>query len=149
MIDLPVSPALFWFLIGIGFYALELALPGFIIFFFGIGAWCSALAAYALDISLSVQLIIFIVMSLISLLALRSTLKKIFSGDTKAGTDTTDLASSAATGVVTEKIMPPAKGTIKYAGTFWQASAEEPVEVGTVVEIVEQQDLLVKVRRVQ
>jgi len=34
--------ALLWFLLGLGVMALELVLPGFVIIFFGIGAWITA-----------------------------------------------------------------------------------------------------------
>ena len=37
-------PVLFWFLFGIFCLVLELVMPGFFIFFFGLGAWCAALA---------------------------------------------------------------------------------------------------------
>jgi len=40
-----MSPALIWFLIGIGFLIAELALPGFVLIFFCLGSWVAALAA--------------------------------------------------------------------------------------------------------
>ena len=62
-----ISPILAWFLVGIAFFVFELAVPGFIIFFFGIGAWCTALAVYLSDVPLSGQLVVFLVTSLITL----------------------------------------------------------------------------------
>ena len=37
------KPELVWFIAGLGLFLLELVLPGFVIFFFGIGAWVTAL----------------------------------------------------------------------------------------------------------
>lgn len=145
---MPVPSWLIWFLFGVAFYVLELAFPGLIIFFFGIGAWCTAFALFFLDISLSVQLGIFIITSLLSMFALRSVLKKIFLGDRKTEGEVLPMFAPAS-GVVVEAIVPPAEGKVKYSGSYWQACADEPVEEGTVVEIVEQKDLLVKVRPAQ
>jgi len=36
-------PELFWFILGLGLFLLELVIPGLIIFFFGLGAWVTAL----------------------------------------------------------------------------------------------------------
>ena len=146
MIELPISPILTWFLLGIALFSIELAIPGFIIFFFGIGAWCTALGVYILDLSLTGQLILFLITSLISLIALRSYLKNVFLGEVKEEPDSVTLDPAPSTGTVTAAITPPAEGEIKYAGSFWRASAEEQIAVGTVVEVVEQNDLLVKVR---
>lgn len=74
-----LSPVLIWFLLGIGFFVAELILPGFIMFFFGIGAWCVAAVLAMAGLSLNTQLSVFLVSSLISLFLLRSWLRSIFS----------------------------------------------------------------------
>ncbi len=140
-----ISPILAWFLTGILFFATELALPGFIVFFFGIGAWCVALALWIVDLSLSAQLGVFIVSSLVSLLLLRSWLRGVFAGRTLEEDDSTSVEPTAATGVVTRDILPPAEGQVKFGGSFWRAVADEKIGRGTVVSIVEQKDLLVRV----
>ena len=146
---MPVSPVLAWFLVGIACYVVELALPGFIIFFFGIGAWCVALVLAITDVSLSQQLIIFIVCSLITLALLRSRLRSVFSGGALEQDDSVNVDSAQATGTVTEVIIPPALGQVKYGGTFWRAGADEEITVGTVVEIVGKKDLTVNVRALE
>lgn len=142
---LSFSPVLLWFLAGILFFALELVLPGLIVFFFGIGAWCTALTVYLLPMSLSSQLLVFLVASLLALLLLRSTLKKIFLGRKLEVDAMEDATLSGATGEVIEDILPPATGKIKYSGSFWQATAERPLVKGTVVRILEKSNLTVKV----
>jgi membrane protein implicated in regulation of membrane protease activity len=50
------------------------------------------------------------------------------------------------TGTVTDAIRPPAAGRVKYGGSFWSAVADEEIAEGNVVDIVEKNDLTVKVR---
>ena len=54
-----MSAPTLWFLLGFVFFAAELFLPGFIMVFFGVGAWAAALAA-GLGADLALALIIFI-----------------------------------------------------------------------------------------
>ena len=143
---MPISPVLVWFLVGIACYVIELALPGFIIFFFGIGAWCVAVVLAITDVSLTQQLIIFLTASLVTLGLLRSRLRSVFLGDKLEQDDSVNIDSSRTIGTVSEAVIPPAMGQVKYGGTFWRAAADEKIAVGTVVEIVEKKDLTVKVR---
>lgn len=140
-----LSPILFWFLVGISFLALELVLPGLIIFFFGIGAWCTAMVLYFLPMPLSDQLLVFLASSLLALLLLRSTLAKIFLGRTHNVDTVVGGIPFGATGEVIEDIVPPAIGTIKYSGSFWQAKADETLVKGTIVYILEKSNLTLKV----
>ncbi len=140
-----ISPVLAWFLVGIACYVVELALPGFIIFFFGIGAWCVAVVLAITDVSLTWQLIIFLAGSLVTLGLLRSRLRSIFSGGALEQDDSVNVDSTRATGTVTEAIVPPAMGQVKYGGTFWRAAADEEIAPGTVVDIVKKKDLTVQV----
>ena len=146
---MPISPVLAWFLVGIACYVIELALPGFIIFFFGIGAWCVALVLAMTDVSLTVQLVIFLACSLVSLGLLRSWVQSVFLGNALEQDDSVNVDSAPAIGTVTEAIVPPAMGRIKYGGSFWRAEADEEIEEGTVVDIVEKKDLIVKVRALE
>ncbi len=141
-----ISPVLAWFLVGIACYAIELALPGFIIFFFGVGAWCVALVLAMTDVSLTVQLIIFLVCSLITLGLLRSWVRSVFLGSALEEDDSVNVDSAPATGVVTEAIVPPATGRVKYGGSSWKAVADEAIAEDIVVVIMEKKDLTVKVR---
>ncbi|MCL2457275.1 MAG: NfeD family protein [Desulfobulbus sp.] len=146
MPPLPVfSPVLIWFLAGIVFLALELALPGLVVFFFGVGAWCAALAFALYPVPLAGQFMVFLAASLLSLLLFRSTFKKVFLGR-KLDTDAMEGGMSpGSTGEVIADILPPALGTVKYAGSFWKATADVPLVKGTVVRIVEKINLTVKV----
>ncbi len=141
-----VSPVLIWFLLGIAFFVIELVLPGFVLFFLGIGAWCVAAVLAVLDVPLTAQLLIFLVCSLLSLILLRSRLKSVFMGKSSEEADSVNVDSAPTTGVVTDAIIPPADGRVKYGGSFWRAVADEPIAAGAVVLIVEKKDLIIKVR---
>jgi len=140
-----MSPVLLWFLSGVAFFLVELALPGFILFFFGLGAWCTAAVLSLFSCPLSTQLIIFLLTSLVTLILLRSWLRDAFLGSSRLQEDSVNVEPVAATAVVVEDILPPAHGRVKYGGSFWQAEAGEPITVGTTVRVVEQKNLLVKV----
>jgi membrane protein implicated in regulation of membrane protease activity len=144
-----ISPVLAWFLAGIACFVVELVQPGFIIFFFGIGAWCTALLLVFTDVSLSAQLIVFLICSLCTLGLLRSKLQTVFFGGTTREDDSVNVDPGAATGLVTSAILPPAEGQVKYGGSFWRAVADEPIGENTVVSIVEQQNLIVRVRALE
>ncbi|MCK4689902.1 MAG: NfeD family protein, partial [Candidatus Marinimicrobia bacterium] len=73
-----LKPELIWFLLGLVMLLMEFVLPGLIIFFFGVGACIVALICLILPISLNLQLVIFIISSVILLLTLRKWLKGIF-----------------------------------------------------------------------
>lgn len=139
------SPVLVWFLVGIVFLALELLLPGLIVFFFGLGAWSVALLLPLVPMSLAVQLLVFLGASLLLLLVLRSFVKKIFLGRTLDKDAMDRNQPLEGTGEVIEDIVPPALGKIKYSGSFWQATADQPLMKGTAVRILEKNNLTVKV----
>ena len=145
MPSIEFSPVLLWFLAGIVFLALELLLPGLIVFFFGLGAWCAALVLFLVPMSLATQPLVFLASSLLLLLVLRSFVKKIFLGRTleKDAMESAQLVEGI--GEVIEDIRPPALGKIKYSGSFWQASAEQPLLQGTTVRILEKNNLTIKV----
>ena len=140
-----MSPVLIWFILGIAFFVVELILPGFIVFFFGLGAWCTALVQYAHPLPLSGQLMVFLGASLVTLLLLRAWLRSVFLGASRREDDSITVEPDRGTGTVVEDIVPPASGRVKYGGTFWRAEAQQPIPSGTVVRIVAQKDLLVQV----
>lgn len=138
-------PGLMWLSIGVTFFVLEMAVPGFILFFFGLAAWLTALGCYYFPWSVSTQLAVFLVLSLVCFFGLRGIVGKVFIGDKKDEEPDSILAKGGEKCVVSVGIEPPAEGQVKFAGTFWRAEASEAIEEGEVVEIVEQKDLLITV----
>ena len=69
-------PEIFWFILGLGLFLLELVMPGFIIFFFGLGAWITALVCLIGNPGTNLQIIIFALSSAVLLIALRRIIQK-------------------------------------------------------------------------
>ncbi len=146
-----IDPGLYWLIIGVMLFFLELALPGFVLFFFALGALITALAAWLFSISVVWQLGLFIAASLLSLFTLRNFIQKRFLGseDTEIeGVDETEIAVPGKQGMVSVAIVPPGEGQIKYSGSFWRATADEEIGEGEVVVIVKQKNLIVHVEKI-
>lgn len=146
-----VDPALYWLIIGVMLFFLELALPGFVLFFFAVGALLTALAAWLTPVSIAWQLGIFIVASLGSLFGLRDIIQKNFFDKPMAEEEDSGdsvFAVPGDRGVVSMTIAPPAEGRIKYSGTFWRATADEKIEEGEIIAVVRQKGLVIHVEKV-
>ena len=143
------SPEITWFILGIIFLVLEMIMPGFVIFFFGVGAWLTSLVLLFVPLNLNVQLIIFLVTSLVCLFALRKYIQRTFLGNKQDDEIDSVLASGGEQAIVTEAIIPPAQGKVKYSGTNWTAISETEIAEGEVVTIQSQDGLLMKVRKVE
>src|SRR5688572_4914286 len=78
------NAAVIWFAIGFVFFLLEFALPGFIVFFFAVGAWITGIVLVFSDISINSQLLIFLVSSILTILLFRKQLKRIMWSRSKA-----------------------------------------------------------------
>ena len=82
-----ISPFLVWFLIGVGFLIAELQMPGFILIFFTAGCWVTAVAAWLTDITITWQIVLSIVSSLVLLVTLRKFGIKTFKGEKISSVD--------------------------------------------------------------
>jgi membrane protein implicated in regulation of membrane protease activity len=138
---------------GVMLLFLEMALPGFVLFFFGMGALITSLVTYLFPISISWQLALFIAASLVALFSLRNVIqRRFFRQSSPDGEDKEDedvlLAVAGERGVVCMTIVPPAEGRIKYAGTFWRATADERIDEGEIISVVSQDDLVIHVEKV-
>jgi len=148
-----LKPELIWFLVGLLLLIFEFMLPGLIVAFFGVGAWVVALLCLLSDYvqgSINAQLIIFIVASVLSLLCLRKWLKGVFMGHVKSKQDMTEDLKEfiGERAVVKERITPKAGGKVEFHGTNWAAEADQEIAEGTVVEIVEKENITLKVKTV-
>ena len=80
-----LTPELLWFLIGLILILLEFGIPGVITVFFGIGAWLVALLCLLFNIPLNLQIIVFIIGSIIPLILLRKWFKQLLDGRSIVG----------------------------------------------------------------
>ncbi len=135
--DAGISLWLPWFLAAIAFATLELFMPIFIFLFFGIGCLGVALALLVFDIPFSQQLVIFIIATISSLLLLRKWMMGIFRGVTADRTDKDfDDFPYGERVQVLRAIHPPQPGRVQHRGTAWDAVADEDIEAGATVEII-------------
>lgn len=147
------SSELVWFVVGLILLLAEFAIPGLIIIFFGIGAWFTALLiGLGIIESFNLQLIVFLVSSLASLIFLRKKGKKYFegrvSGKLSAEQSLDDISGEKA--VVTSTIIPKkVGGKVEYNGTTWEAESDVTLEPGLTVEIVTRKNLTLVVKPIQ
>jgi len=134
------KPELFWFILGLGLFLMELVLPGFIIFFFGLGAWVTALVCVTGHPGINLQIIIFAVTSVLSLIGLRRIIqKKFFYSRENSSVDVEDeftgkeaLAISDFGGMKT--------GKVEFKGTMWNAESASEIVKGQRVVIIEKEN---------
>ena len=126
----------------------EFAMPGLIIFFFGVGAWIVALICLFIDISINLQLTLFLIASILLLLSLRKWLKNIFVGRTgqKESADEILQEFVGEKAVVTREIDPQTGGKVEFHGTNWNAEADEMIDEGASVEIIGKNNITLKVK---
>ena len=110
-----------WLLLGLALMVAELATPGgFYMVFFGTGAVIVGLLA-AMDLAgpTSVQLLLFAVLSVGSLMLFRSRLLKWFQKDPQTPPPTDQLVGEV--GVAGEDLAPGQVGRVELRGTAWSA----------------------------
>ena len=143
-----LQPYLVWFVVGIAMLLLELAAPGLIIAFFGMGAVLVGAICLFVDIPVNAQLAIFILSSLLLLIALRRHLKVIFMGSVssrpEADEDPSDLIGKRA--VVVREIRRGVRGRVEIHGTGWAAESDGDIPEGTTVEIIGKDSITLKVK---
>lgn len=146
-----IHPALYWLIIGVILFVLEMVLPGFVLFFFAMGAIITALIAYLCPLGAAWQLALFMAASLLSLFLLRDLIQRRFftaaSEQQEADTDQA-LIPAGERGVVSVSIAPPGEGRIKCAGSSWRATADERIEEGEIVAVVRQKGLVIHVEKI-
>lgn len=143
--------ALFWLILGVAFMLIEMALPGFIIFFFGIGALVVSGAVLLGLEDINIQMLIFIFTSLITLIIFRKKGKKYFEGKV-TGKNQTDETIENIIGqkarAVTDIIPGGIDGKVEFHGTLWNAVSDERIEKDSVLEIISRDNLTLKVKKI-
>lgn len=141
---LPLS----WFIAGIIFLLLEYMVPGFVIVFFGIGAMITAALSWAGILNaLPVQIVVFIIASLLLLVLFRQKAKKYFKSDVKAssGEKLDDEIIGKSTNVVEAISSSANTGKVELHGTLWNAVSDTDIPKDAVVEITGRDNLTLKV----
>jgi membrane protein implicated in regulation of membrane protease activity len=138
--DILSDPAVIWFLVGLGLLLLELVLPGLVILFFGTGAWVTALVCAFTNINLNLQILIFLVASLLGLVLLRKYLKaRFFNRSNKEIDDQLEEFIGHKAKVIDD--FKDGEGKVEFKGARWSARSNDPVAKGDWV-IIRSQDSL-------
>lgn len=138
------NAAVIWFIVGFVFFLLEFAIPGFILFFFAVGAWVVAILSLFLDLSINSQLIIFLVTSIVTILLFRKWVKKIIL--VKQHSSEIEDEFIGKIGKAETFIGPGQNGKVDFKGTSWDARSEDVVEKGEQVTIVGNDSILLIVK---
>ncbi|MBC8452445.1 MAG: NfeD family protein [Spirochaetes bacterium] len=147
--DLLTNPVFLWLIAAVILLILEFVIPGVLVVFFSFGAFVLMLITWILpNIPLNIQLIIFLIVSVLSLVLLRRKLKKVFHGR-KSGSvkedETDEIVGKTVT--VTVDITPKSSGRISLNGTEWSAESAEECKKGERVIITGRESLKVTVKK--
>jgi len=141
-----ISPIIIWFVVGLVLILMEFVIPGLVIVFFGLGAWVTAiLVAIFPEMAFWVQMMIFTVFSVVTLVLLRRSLKKRFFSD-QEGAESEGIDDYVGKIATVEVAFKNGEGKVNFKGTTWDAYAEEEIPKGSKVTIVDKDSIKLKVK---
>ncbi len=146
-----IKPEVVWAILGLAFVFCEFLIPGLVIAFFGVGALITALTTLlGITPSLPLQLLVFMISSLLLLGLLRKYLKRTFLGKAKGVADLPNFNIEIGKIIPVIEFIQPGEvgGKVRYNGTPWSARAEEPISPGESVKIVGCDNLTLIVEKV-
>jgi len=123
-------PELVWFIIGLVLFLLELVLPGFVIFFFGVGAWVTALLCLIANPGINLQAIVFGATSILSLVLLRKMIQKRFFYSKEELSKAVEDEFSGKEAIALTDFSPGNNGKVEFKGTQWKAESEFEITEG-------------------
>jgi len=130
-------PELFWFIIGLGLFLLELVIPGFFIFFFGLGAWVTALVCLLVEPGTNLQIVIFAVTSVLSLIGLRKIIQKKFFYSKENLSEDVEDEFTGKEAIAKADFGSDMNGKVEFKGTMWNAESKAEIKAGQRVIIIE------------
>ncbi len=135
--------AAMWIVAGLLLILSEFIVPGFLIFFFGVGALFTGCLMFVFNnMPVYMQLVIFAVSSVILLFALRHFFPGIFGGKERKNALPSDDEECAGKMVeVLEPIVPEIGGKVSFQGTEWHALSEKRHEKGEFVRIIRRENI--------
>jgi membrane protein implicated in regulation of membrane protease activity len=120
-------------------------MPGFFIFFFGVGACVTAIVCLIGNPGINLQIIIFLVVSVSSLLAFRKVLKRalFFADDEKSKSIEDEFTGKEAVAIT--DFDSSNRGKVEFKGTSWNAETNVPIKTGQIVKIIDKEGFTLKV----
>ena len=141
-----ISPIIIWFVVGLLLILMEFIIPGLVIVFFGLGAWITAIFVSIFpEMAFWVQMMIFTVFSVGTLVLLRRTLKKRFFSN-QEDSESEGLDDYIGQTAVVEKAIKNGEGKILFKGVSWSAYADEDIPEGTKVTIIDKDSIKLKIK---
>lgn len=142
-----LTPAVIWFLAGLVLLLLELAIPGLIIVFFGVGAWLTSLCLLIFNIDINLQLVIFIIGSVTSLLVFRKYLKNKFFHENSPESKALDEEFVGKSALADTDLKAGIPGKINFKGTQWTAVSDMDIMAGEYFLIKDKESITLKITR--
>jgi membrane protein implicated in regulation of membrane protease activity len=130
-------PELVWFILGLILLLMELVLPGFVIFFFGVGAWITALVCLFSNPGINLQVVIFAVTSLLALLAFRKMIQNKFIYNKNDRSEEVEDEFTGKEAIAVADFDSEKKGKVEFKGTSWKAESHSHIHAGQTVIILE------------
>lgn len=139
-----------WAVVGIVLILAELAVPAFVLVWFGLGALLVALATAVADVGLTGQLAIWLVASLV-LIVLWFRVFRPESHKTRIGTAAADVIGEV--GLLARDVAPFEKGEVRFqkpllGADSWPCIADEAIKAGERVRVVTVEGSFLKVAKV-
>ena len=136
-----LNPGWLWLYAGAVLMLMEIIVPGFVMFFFGLAAATVGFTRFALGEALSPtwQLAAFSALSVIYITMLRRS-------DSPEGFGAEYVGRA---GKVTGAINPPLAGRVELGDAQWAAVADEPIAAGVDVLVVSRSNLTMKVKEIK
>jgi inner membrane protein len=133
------KPEVIWFIIGLALFLLELLLPGFVIFFFGVGAWITALLCLIAHPGTNLQIIVFAITSVLSLIALRKIIQRKFFYSKVDHSSAVEDEFTGKEAIASADFGSDRKGKVEFKGTSWNAESQSDIKKGQTVIIIEKE----------
>ena len=129
-------PEIFWFILGLVLLLLELVIPGFFIFFFGLGAWVTALVCLIGSPGTNLQIIIFAITSVVLLGALRRMIQKKFLDSKRGLSESVEDEFTGKEAIAKNDFGGLKNGKVEFKGTSWTAESASEIKDGQRVIIM-------------
>ena len=140
-------PPLYWLYLGVALIVIEVMTPGLVSLFFGLAALTLALLTWLIPPFAGAagwQWIVFSLLSVVYILLLRKSLKRVFNGD-KEVSDVANDEFNGKLAVVVEEVAPNRPGRVEFQGSTWTAESGAVLPKGAPVRICGKRNLTLKV----
>jgi membrane protein implicated in regulation of membrane protease activity len=136
------NPELFWFILGLVLLLLELATPGFFVFFFGLGAWVTAVVCLIGNPGsiTNFQMIIFVLTSVVTLVTLRRIIQKKFFYSRESLSEEVEDEFTGREAVASADFDAGNPGKVEFKGTTWKAESKVAIKKGQTVTIIQKEN---------